>query len=58
MRSFYGKDVALDTKLTDKMLLLFDDKIKLARKPEKKQKENPEGCTGERKRWKTNIREW
>ena len=28
-------------------LWLFVDKIKTARKPGKKQKENPEGCTGE-----------
>ena len=32
-------------------LLLFDDnKIKMARKPGKKQKENPVGCTGESKK--------
>ena len=31
-------------------ILLFDDnKIKMARKPEKKQKENPVGCTEEGK---------
>ena len=34
--------------------LLFDDKIKMARKPGKKQKENPVGCTEERKIWKEN----
>ena len=39
-----------------KLLLLFDDnKIKMARKPAKKQKENPVECTGEGKRWKGNI---
>ena len=39
-------------------LLLFDDnKIKTARKPEKKQKEYPVGCTGEGKRLNGNIRE-
>ena len=32
------------------MLLFDDDKIKVARKPGKKQKENPVGCTGEGKR--------
>ena len=33
------------------VLLLFDDnKIKMARKPRKKQKENSVGCTGEGKR--------
>ena len=33
------------------LLLLFDDnKEKMARKPGKKQKENPVGCTGEGKR--------
>ena len=38
--------------------MLFDDnEIKMARKPVKKQKENPVGCTGEGKRWKGNIRE-
>ena len=30
--------------------LLFDDKIKMARKPGNKQKENPVGCSGEGKR--------
>ena len=30
--------------------LLFDDKMKIARKPGKKQKENPVGCTVEVKR--------
>ena len=40
------------------MFLLFDDsKIRMARKPEKKEKENPVGCTGEGKRRKGNIRE-
>ena len=39
-------------------MLLFDaSKIKMARMPRKKQKENPVGCTGEGKRWKGNIRE-
>ena len=38
-------------------LLLFDDnKMKMARKPGKKQKENPVGCTGEGKRCKGNER--
>ena len=37
--------------------LLFDDnKIKMARKPGKKQKQNPVRCTGEGKRWKGNMR--
>jgi len=37
---------------------LFDDnKIKIARKPGKKPKENLVACTGEGKRWKGNIRE-
>ena len=37
--------------------MLFDDnEIKMARKPVKKQKENPVGCTGEGKRWKGNKR--
>ena len=32
------------------LLLLFDDnKVRLARKPGKNQKENPVGCTGEGK---------
>ena len=40
------------------LLLLFDDnKIKVARKPGKKQKQNPVGCTREGKRPKRNIRE-
>ena len=39
------------------MLLLFDDnKVKKARKPGKKQKENPIGRTGEGKRVKENER--
>ena len=38
-------------------LLLFDDnKIKTARKPGMKQKENPVGCTGEGMRLKGNKR--
>ena len=39
-------------KCTDKLLLLLFDnnKIKMARKPGKKQKENLVGCTGEGKR--------
>ena len=38
--------------------LLFDEnKIKMARKPGQKQKENPIACTEEGKRWKGNIRE-
>ena len=37
--------------LTKPMLLLFDDnKIKMSRKPGKKQKENPVGYTGEGER--------
>ena len=32
------------------MLLFDDNKVKIARKVGKKQKENPEGCTGEGKR--------
>jgi len=41
------------------LLFLFDDnKVKMARKPGKKQKENPVGCAaGEVKRRKGNIRE-
>jgi len=40
------------------MLLLFhDNEIKMARKPGKKQKKDPVGCTGEGERWKGNIRE-
>ena len=38
-------------------LMLFDDKIKMARKPGKEQKENPVGCTGEGKRSKGIISE-
>ena len=39
------------------MSLLFDDnKVKMIRKPGKKQKENPVGCTGEGKRLKGNKR--
>ena len=34
-----------------------DNTIKMARKPWKKQKENPVGCTGEGERQKANIRE-
>ena len=39
------------------LLFLFNEnKIKMARKPEKKQKENLVGCTGEGKRLRENIR--
>ena len=38
-------------------MLLFDDKLKMVKKPGKKQKKNPVGCTGEGKRWEGNIRE-
>ena len=42
----------------DQSLLLFNDnKIKIAWKPGKKQKENPVRCTKEGERWKGNIRE-
>ena len=34
-----------------------DNKIKMARKPGKKQEENPVDYTGEDKRWNGNIRE-
>ena len=34
-----------------------DNKIKMARKPGKKQKENQVECTGEGKLWKGNIRD-
>ena len=38
-------------------LLLFDDnKIKMSRKPVKKQKENPVGYIGKGKIWKGNVR--
>ena len=39
------------------MLLFDDDKIKMTRKPEKKEKENPVRCIGEGKKRKRNIRE-
>ena len=39
------------------LLLVVDNKMKMARKPGKKQKENPVRCSGEDKRWKGNIRE-
>ena len=40
------------------MLFLFDNnKIKMARKPGKKLKENPVECPGEDKIWRGNIRE-
>ena len=38
------------------MLLFDDNKVKIARKPGKKQKKNPVGCNGEAKRWKGNKR--
>ena len=38
------------------MLLFDDNKVKMARKPVKKQKENPVGCTGEGK-YEKEIRE-
>ena len=38
-------------------LFLFFDDNKMTRKPRKKQKANPVGCTGEGKRRKGNIRE-
>ena len=38
-------------------LLLFDNnKVKIVRKPGKKQKENPVGCTGESERLKGSKR--
>ena len=38
---------------------MFDyNKINIVRKPGKRQRENPVGCTGEGKRCKGNIREW
>ena len=37
------------------MLLFDNNKMKMARKPGKKQKENAVACTGEGKRWKENI---
>ena len=40
------------------VVVFVDNKIKKARKPGKKQKENPVVCTGEGKRLKGNIREW
>ena len=39
------------------MSLLDENKIRIARKPGKKHKEIPLGCTEEGKRWKENIRE-
>ena len=46
-------------KLMSELLLLFsdDNKIKMARKPGKKQNENSVGCTGKGKRRKGNVRE-
>ena len=38
-------------------MLLDNNKIKMAKKPGKKQKENPVSCSDEGKRWKGNIRE-
>ena len=38
-------------------MLFGDDRVNRARKPGKKQKENPVGCTGEGKISKGNIRE-
>ena len=35
----------------------YKNKIKMSRKPGKRQKENPARCTEEGKRWKGNIRE-
>ena len=41
----------LEIKLIPALLLLFgDNKVKMARKPLKKQKKNPVGCTGKGKR--------
>ena len=37
-------------------ILLFDNKIKMASKPGKKQQGNRVGCTGEGKRWQRDIR--
>ena len=39
------------------LFLLFGDKIKITRSPEKLNKENSVGCTEKGKRWKENIRE-
>ena len=47
-REVYGSRKFLNS---SPLLLLFDDnKIKMASKPWKKQKENPVGCTGEGKK--------
>ena len=49
--------VAMKVWKTWGLLLHDDNKIKMARKPGKKQKENRVGCIGEGKRWKGNIGE-
>ena len=60
MEIFWRNDqsVIQDGYFEGRMLLFFDDyKIKMARKPGKKQKENLVGCTGEGKSLKGIIGE-
>ena len=51
MRNSVDVRLAADPFYARFIMLLFDEyKIKMARKPGQKQKENPIGCTGEGKR--------
>ena len=53
----FGTTVSLVCPVSVILLLFFgDNKLKMARKPGKKQKENPVGYTGKGKRWKGNRR--
>ena len=49
--------IALAVMISLEILLFVDTTVKLARKPVKKQKENPAGCAGEGKQSKGNIGE-
>ena len=50
-----GTVLELSLEITLVRLLFDDNEIEMARKPGKKQKENPVGCTGECKRGKGTI---
>ena len=50
MKFYLSKGKVWNLLLSQKVLFFDDNKVKIARKPGKKQKENPVGYTGEGKR--------
>ena len=50
LRAFLAVTVWKNCQVSYAMLLFDDNKVKMVRKPGKKQKENPVGCAGESKR--------